>query len=213
MQITARHQCLIYEGAPSDKLSVIATIIQGKLEEGYRCLYLNSTPMIAALHSLLSARGVDVPAAIAKGRLILSDEPVMTNGEFDIDSMLSGLEEAIDEAVRDGFTGLWASGDMTWEFGPNQDFSKLLQYEISLEKLFEKRKELCGICQYHRDSLPDDVVRQGLHVHPGVVVNETLSRVNPYYMKASPTNAYANINVDEVISLLCRPGHGLGKAS
>ena len=191
MEIDSRHQCFIYEGAPSHKLPMIAAIIQSKLEEGYRCLYLNSAPMVAGMRSTLSAMGMDVVSEIAKARLILSSEPP-ANGEFDMESMLQKLEETLNQALSDGYKGLWASGDMTWEFGPKQDFSKLVEYELRLEEMFGRRKELCGICQYHKDTLPDEVMQQSLLLHPGIVINETLSRINPHYLKlTSPTKLEA----------------------
>lgn len=207
MEAQFRHQCLIYEGAPSTKLPLISTIIQNKLTEGYRCLYLNSPPMVAGLRSTLSAIGIDVVAEVARGSLILSAEPVTVNGEFDMDVMLLQLEESIDQALRDGYKGLWASGDMTWEFGPKQDFSKLIQYELKLEEIFSRRKELCGICQYHKDTLPDDVIRQSLLLHPGIVINQTLSRVNPHYLKSSwPVDPTLHRQLNETITRLTRTG-------
>jgi hypothetical protein len=99
---------------------------------------------------------------------------------------------------------LWASGDMTWEFGPEQDFSKLMEYETKLEELFGRREEFCGICQYHKDTLPDEVTRLGLQLHQGIVVNETLSRFNPLYLKqASPANLQTADQVDAMITSIC----------
>ena len=83
----SRHQCIIYEGSPSLKLPVIAALIQRKLEEGYRCLYLNSTPMVAGMRSTLMAMGIDVVSEIAKARLVLSSEPVTSGGYFNVEKM------------------------------------------------------------------------------------------------------------------------------
>lgn len=183
MESTSRHQCLIYDGAPSLKLPLIATILKRRLDEGYRCLYLNSSPMVAGMRSTLSAMGINVAHEVATVRLILSSEPVTTNGEFNSRTMLKNLEDSIDQAIHDGYKGLWATGDMTWEFGPEKNFSKLLEYEMGLEELFQKRKELSGICQYHQDTLPKEVILQGVQTHPGIVINETLTRINPHYLK------------------------------
>jgi hypothetical protein len=146
MELEPRHQCLIYGGPPSQKLPLLAAIMKRKLDDGYRCLYLNSAPMVAGMRSTLAAAGVDVASEITTSRLILSSEPVTTGREFDYGAMLGKLEDSVNDAVRDGYKGLWASGDMTWEFGPAKDFSKLLQYELGLEELFRNKKELCGIC-------------------------------------------------------------------
>ena len=71
---------------------------------------------------------------------------------------------------------------MTWEFGNERNFVKLLDYERGLEELFERQPSLDGVCQYHTDTLPIGIVEQGLHIHKGIFVNETLSRINPYFL-------------------------------
>ena len=196
---------MIYEGAPSHKLRILAIVLQRKLAEGYRCLYLNSAPMVAGMRSTLAAMGTDVSYEIAKARLVLSSEPVTSGREFDSEVMLGKLEDSLDQAINDGYRGLWATGDMTWEFGPENNFSKLLEYEWGLEEMFHRRKELSGICQYHQDTLPREVMRQGLLTHSSIVINETLSRINPHYLKSTNhdglnTTAY---QLDETIAALC----------
>ncbi|HYI78914.1 MAG TPA: MEDS domain-containing protein, partial [Chryseolinea sp.] len=96
-------------------------------------------------------------------------------------------------------------GDMTWEFGPAKDFSKLMEYEMGLEEMFRRRTELCGICQYHHDTLPQDAMRQSLLIHPTLVINETLKFMNPYYLKSNwPTDLNTNKKLDGTIGELCR---------
>ncbi len=205
MESESRHQCLIYAGAPSEKLPLLAAIIHCKLKEGFRCLYLNSAPMVSGMRSTLAAMGLDVASEEAKANLILSSDPVTSGGNFNCEVMLGQLENAIDQALKDGHKGLWASGDMTWEFGPEKDFSKLLEYELKLENVFSRRKELCGICQYHKDTLPQDVMRQGLLAHRNLVISDTLTRINPHYFKSSwPSNFNTRFQLDEMITTLCR---------
>jgi len=36
--------------------------------------------------------------------------------------MMEILKGSLDQAMIDGYDGLWATGDMTWEFGAKQDF-------------------------------------------------------------------------------------------
>lgn len=204
MELNPRHQCLIYEGSPSNKLSMLATIIKSKLDEGYRCLYLNSAPMVTGMRSTLAAMDIDVASELEKARLVMSSEPVSGDKDFNVVLMLGKLEDYLNQALNDGYKGLWASGDMTWEFAPGNDFSKLLEYELGLEELFSKRKELCGICQYHKDTLPPDVMRQSLLAHPGIAISETLTRINPHYLKSSwPADPNTSNKLDETIAKLC----------
>ena len=110
-----RHQCLIYSGSPSDHLTALAGTVRDKLKCNCRCLYLNSSPMVAGIRSYLSAAGVDVAHEVAKASLVLSsDTQQRATGSFNIDRMMDLLEDALHQALNDGYDGLWASGDMSW---------------------------------------------------------------------------------------------------
>lgn len=205
MEFETRHQCLIYEGAPSQKLRTLAVILQRKLNEGYRCLYLNSPPMVAGMRSTLAALDVDVAYEVANARVVLSSDTLLPGSDFNCREMLVKLENFLDQALDDGYKGLWATGDMSWEFGHKKNFSKLLEYEWGLEEIFRSRKEFCGICQYHHDTLPPDAMRQSLLTHPTILINETLSRINPHYLKSAIPAAInsSTYELDEMIATLC----------
>jgi hypothetical protein len=206
MQQAPRHQCLVYKGSPAPHLPRLSTLIRQKLNENHRCVYLNRPLMVAGLRAHLFAVGINVPQEELKGSLALSsDTGYLLNGRFDIDRMLGTLEDALDQALNDGYQGLWASGDMDWEFGPERDFSKLLEYEWRLEEFFQTRPALSGICQYHTDTLPPEVLRQGLVTHQSVFINETLSRLNPHYVEQGSVTSQSsnNADLDNMISCLC----------
>ncbi|HJT44308.1 MAG TPA: MEDS domain-containing protein [Rhizomicrobium sp.] len=180
-----RHQCLIYQGTPSQQLASLALHIRKRLDANYRCLYLNSPEMVEGIRAYLTSSGLNVHEAVLQGRLVLSTgQEHLVHGVFDPEAMLGLLKEAYDSALNDGYAGLWASGDMAWEFGPSRDFSKLVAYERALEAFFQAHPKMIGVCQYHADVLPDTVMQDGRAVHPGIYINETLSQLNPYYMAA-----------------------------
>ena len=170
MELCARHRCVVYDGGPSGILAEIAVLAHEHLTDNYRCLCLNSPPVLAEMRGYLAARDIDVEREISKGSLVLSSEQRhLLHGHFDIDRMVCALEEAVEKALRDGFKGLWATGDMAWEFGPDKDFTKLVEYEQRLDDLFHKQGALSGICQYHKDTLPQKCVRQGLRLHDDIL--------------------------------------------
>ncbi|GAC1665671.1 MAG: hypothetical protein NVS9B9_26740 [Ktedonobacteraceae bacterium] len=141
-----------------------------------------------------------------QGRLVLSaDNTHLVDGRFNIDRMLGMLEEALDQALNDGYQGLLATGDMSREFGPERDFSKLLDYEWRLEEFLRAHPALCGICQYHADTLPGEVLRHGLLTHPSLYINETLSRLNPHYVERESftVQSYNDTVLDNEIRNLC----------
>lgn len=154
------------------------------LELGYRCFYLNSEPMIAGMRSYLAALSIDVESGMRDGSLVLSSEQShVVDGRFDSAKMIQSLEDAVASALEDGYAGLFATGDMSWEFGRNKDFSAPVEYEWRLEDLFQRCPQLSGICQYHADSFPHDVVRNGVRTHQAVFASETLSVIHPHYLR------------------------------
>jgi MEDS: MEthanogen/methylotroph, DcmR Sensory domain len=188
MSQMSRHQCLVYEGSPSGHLPALVRAIRDKLKDNYRCLYLNSPPMVAGVRSYLFAGGIDVPKEIMKGSLVLSSEQGhLKNGRFDIDRMLEMLSGAVNQALNEGYRGLLGTGDMSWEFGPEKDFSKLVEYERRLEDLFQEHPTLFGICQYHTDTLPPETAQAGVLTHKSFFLNETLSRLSSHHFPAELT--------------------------
>ena len=206
MTALPRHQCLIYKGSPSRQLPAIAAVLQNKLNENYRCLYLDSPSMVAAMQSKLATIGVDVLDELDKTSLVLSSErDQIVEGRFDADRMMQKLEAALQHALDDGFEGLWAVGDMSWEAGFHTAFGTLLDYEWRLEEFFRKHSQIQGICQYHADTLPRANLNVGVLAHPAFFINETLSRLNLRYRRGEIPADLTTMksHCDEVIDQLC----------
>jgi hypothetical protein len=210
MTVVPRHQCLIYHGSPARYLASLANVIKAQLASNSRCLFMNSPAMVAGMRSYLAAAGLDVAQEVQSGALVLSsDQSHLKNGQFESDRMIDLLTEAIEGALRDGYASLWATGDMTWEFGNENNFGKLVEYECALEELFRRYPPLCGICQYHADTLPADAIPVGLNSHAAMFINETLTWMNPYYSRAGsrvkkqpPVNT---VQLREILDRLSQP--------
>jgi hypothetical protein len=206
MESLARHQCLIYQGAPSRHLPAVAGAASQKLRQHYRCVYLNSAPMLAGMRSHLAAAGVDVAQEVRKGSLVLTSERrQLVDGVFDVERMIQCLEEALSQSLADGYHGMWASGDLNWEMGSAKDYSKVAEYEWRLEELVRAHPQLCGICQYHADTLPAEVMRQGMMVHPTIFIRKTLSLRNPCFVRpeSSGSCGIGDAELDSAITRLC----------
>lgn len=174
---------MIYAGSPAQHLPLLTNLIVEKLRANHRCLYLNSPSMVAGIRSYLAAAGLDVNEQTRIGALVLSSsQDHLEKGRFHVNRMLGMLTDAMHAAKRDGYAGLWASGDMSWEMGSEKNVSKLFEYECLLEKTLRENAALCGVCQYHIDTLPSDVVQEALYTHQAVYVNQTLCCTNPYYV-------------------------------
>ena len=180
--------------------------MQTKLKENYRCLYLDSPFMVAAMSSKLAAIGVDVLHEVAKRSLVLSSHrDQLVEGRFDATVMMNKLEVALQQALDEGYEGLWAAGDMSWEAGFHTSFGTLLDYEWRLEEFFHEHPQLQGICQYHVDTLPRENLIAGVLAHPAFFINETLSRLNLRCVRAENPAHLTKVTsqCDEIISQLC----------
>lgn len=135
--------------------------------------------MVAGMRSELSAAGLDLEKQTERGALILSSsQEHLVEGKFDTDKMLGLLGDALQKALADGYEGLWAAGDMTWEFGNETNLEKLLDYERRLETFMQSNPALCGVCLYHRDTLPKHAIQTALLTHPTLYLSATLSLLN-----------------------------------
>jgi len=178
----SRHKCLIYDGHPSEQLPVVVPLLIDGLRENWRCLYLGSPDAVQMVESALSAKGVDTTREASRSALLFSsDRSHLTEGRFEPDLMVDNLCSAVDDALRAGFRGLCATGDMRWELGADDNFGQLLRYEALLEQVI-RDKPLRGICQYHRAMVPPEAVRDALATHRAAYVGDTLNRDNLFYV-------------------------------
>jgi len=178
----SRHKCLIYDGDPSEQLPVVVPLLTDGLDRNWRCLYLGSPDMVRMVDSALGRTGRDTSQETKRGALILSsDRSHLDGGRFEPRAMIDGLCSMIDGAVKDGFEGLCATGDMRWELGEDKNFDKLLEYEALLERVF-RDKPLRGICQYHRATVPAQAIRDALVTHRSTYIGEALNRDNLFYI-------------------------------
>lgn len=178
----SRHKCLIYDGQPSEQLPVVVPLLLQGLSENWRCLYLGDPETVEIVRAALAARGTDVAGETARGALVFSsDRSHLEGGGFDPRAMVGMLRGLIDQAVKDGFQGLCATGDMMWELGSVKNFSRLLEYEALLEQVF-REKPLMGICQYRRDTVPARAIEDALLTHRSACIGGALERDNLFYL-------------------------------
>lgn len=194
---------MVYHGSPAKYLQSLAETIVERLSINHRCLFLDSPPMVAGIRSYLAAAGLDVTRAAESGALVLSsDQSHLTDGKFDVDRMLEMLEGAVEQAEADGYAGLWATGDMSWELGSERTLGKLIAYECGLEDLFRRRPSLTGVCRYHADLLPAHAVRAAFTTHRSLYLNQTLARLNPFYQAEAPAPAASHGCLEDMLGWL-----------
>ena len=89
------------------------------------------------LRRALSRRGINVPKAIRRRSLLegLHADVHLAGGGFNTERMLRLLNEGIETALNDGFTGLRCCGDMSWLLDSPSAHRQVFEYEALLNAL------------------------------------------------------------------------------
>ena len=167
-----QHICSVYDTREEQCAVAIAFIADG-LRKQERCLYVaGSAGDLEKFRGLLQDVGIDAQAAETSGALILmtSDDAHLAGGSFDSERMLRMLNDTVEKALNDGFTGLRTCGDMSWLLCDAPGTQHVVEYEAVLNQFFRNVRAL-GMCQYDRARLPAHFVdHAGLAAHSTVVM-------------------------------------------
>ncbi len=91
-----------------------------------------------------------------------------------------GLKSAVEDALRDGFAGLCAAGDMTWLLDEAPGSDQIAEYEALLTHVTRSSRAL-GLCQYNRRTLPAAVLDHSMATHPTIRIEGPILLTNPFY--------------------------------
>jgi hypothetical protein len=190
------HVCVLYD-TEEEQLAVAAQYVADGLTRGERCLYVGASA--TALYHFcesLNQSGIDSRAAVDRGALLLATkhEAHLVDGRFDSERMMRLLNDAVEQALNDGYMGLRTCGDMSWLLDRAPGSEQVVEYEALLGQFFQSVRAI-GMCQYDRKRLPAGLLDHALATHASAVVDRT-HRHNPFYTPGVMT-APASIEPEE----------------
>lgn len=174
-----RHICLPFE-SDTEKLDAVASFLVEGLTEGKRCLFVGTAEELAQLGAPVEAAGICLTQARARGRLLFltREEAYLSDGVFDPAVVLARIESYIRSAMADGFTGLYATGELVHV--PAEDvWRRIVGYEAQINESFA-RLPVTSLCRYPRAVVPPCRVQDVLRTHPVAVVRGESCK-NPFY--------------------------------
>lgn len=174
-----RHVCLPFE-TDSEKQDAVASFLIEGLTRGKRCLFVGTPEELAELGEPLETAGICISRARERGRLqfFTREEAYLTEGVFDPRVMLARIERYLRDAIADGFTGLYATGELFYDPG-EEEWQRVVWYEAQINDAFA-RLPLAALCRYPRSVVPARRVQDVLRTHPVAIVRgQTCS--NPFY--------------------------------
>jgi hypothetical protein len=178
-----QHICVLY-ATRDEQIAVAAAYITEGLRNGERCMYVpNSASELDRFRQALHEHGIDAAAVENLGALILLTKANahLVDGAFDAERMLKMLNDAVEQALNDGYTGLRTCGDMSWLLDEAPGSDRVIEYEAMLNQFFRNVRAI-GMCQYDRRRLTPQVLEQaGLCTHSTVIIAGR-HRTNPFFM-------------------------------
>lgn len=160
------HVCSIYE-TEEEHREVTRAFLRRALCLGERVLYITDahTPaeIVASLDGLLRE---PVETYLNRNQLIFlpAEAYLQPDGRFDPAAVIARLDEEAQRALADGFTGLSATGEMTWTLRYAVSAEELHAYERMLQQAAVGKRWI-ALCQYPRSAFSTDVLQPLLGMH------------------------------------------------
>ena len=173
------HLCLPFE-TDAEKRDAVLSFVHEGLSRGARCVFTGSGEEFEELCRALDVLGDSADRAIARGALDLRthEDTYLVGGVFDPIALIERTESLVDEALRNGFTGLCRTGEL---LAPPADdlWQQIVFYEARLNEYFARRPFSC-LCRYPRAAVPPERVRDSFARTPSVIVRGEMCD-NPFY--------------------------------
>lgn len=167
------HICSVYD-TDDQLIETVAGFLTDGLTRGERCWYVPSGGETDAIRTAMNRLGVDVAAESARSALHLldSNDAYTVQGGFDPEQTMRVFNEAIEQALTDGFKGFRAAAEMSWALTIDNGAEAVIAYESLLRMLFSTAPAT-GLCLYDKRKMPTAVVHEALLTHPIVAAGGT----------------------------------------
>ena len=152
------HICALYQ-TEEEQIAVAADYLADGLRAGERVFYVaESDAALTRFRAALNRQGINVPVMVKRGALVEAThaEAHLADGRFDSERMLRFLNEAMETALTDGFSGLRTCGDMSWLLKDPVGADQVVEYRSSPESVFSWRSRCrhvpvptCGVYLPH----------------------------------------------------------------
>jgi|GEM_PF-1705987 len=177
------HLCLIYESREEWLETVVPFILSG-LERGEKCIYVVDANTAREVKAVLTEAGLTVDEYEAKGQLsVIHERDTYTReGFFDPDLMIALLISETEQALREGYSSLRVTGEMSWALHGYSGSERVLEYEAKLNKDLFPKYPCVALCQYDRWKFYPETIKGVVLTHPLLIRGGQVYR-NFYYIE------------------------------
>ncbi len=161
------HLCQFYQ-TKEDLIDILVPYFKAGLENNEFCLWVTSEPLKVEDAKTVLKRAVNLDGYIKKGQIEILDysQWYTKSGEFDADEVLQGWAKKEEQAIRNGFDGLRATGNTFWL--EKRDWRKFADYEAMVNSVIGEYRMIV-ICSYSLDKCGASEVIDAVSNHPFVL--------------------------------------------
>jgi hypothetical protein len=149
----------------AERLAFVIPYIAIGLQKNERCLYIAEDNSIPRIYRELEEAGVDVDNAQKRGALsiLTKRETYLRHGIFEPEKMITDLNNDVKYSLEHGFSGLRASGEMSWALDLPSALARLIEYEEKLQASWPA--EFGGVCQYDLTRFAPELIERMKRIH------------------------------------------------
>ena len=152
------HMCHFYESR-ADLASALVPYFVAGLQKNERCIWITAEPLDAsAAEAELAAAGLNVPAVVRTGALVIRDYAEWYGKSASLDPARIAQMWLDEEkrALDDGYAGLRITGNTS--FVQPADWPEFMDYEQRIDELFASRR-IVTLCSYRLEPrAPSDML-------------------------------------------------------
>lgn len=168
------HVCGFYNGSRVRDEVTATWVTEGALA-GHKCVCY-----VDGREQLISRIDPAITADLRHVEFADAAESYAPGGRFSKDAMLARLEDAVAEAVTEGYSRVRLLGDMSWVMGSGVDIATVFAYEAEVNAL-SPRHPASFMCLYDLDRFDGSLVMEVLRTHSKILLNGMVIQ-NPYYV-------------------------------
>lgn len=185
-----RHTCSIFKTESDQFAAVVPHMLEG-LRKNDRYLYISDRHEKAdLLERLMDAAPLSEETIETRVSFYTSDEVYLRDGRFDKERVLRFLSDERDKALKDGCSGLTATGEMSWASRDMPGVRDLIEYEARINFMYPD-SSADFLCQYSETDFDTAILVKAVMAHPKVIVRGTVCG-NPYYLPPETLISYAS---------------------
>jgi len=199
------HLCSVYADT-GELLTQAVPYIKAGLANGERCIYVADQHSKDTIVQALNFWGVSANHEMNTGRLVFwTRHDYRQPGLFDLNTMLNFINRTLDEAMRDGHTGIRLAVEMSWTLNNGINDDDLVKWEDFINTISFPDSKVSFICQYSRQLLPCPLIAKAVQVHPVVILGEDICP-NAQYRPADDVLAARNgHSLDKLLASIAEP--------